>query len=347
MKIKEAIGKVILGQNLTQQEARDSMQEIMDGKATDSQIAAFITALRFKGETVEEIVGCAEVMRDKATPISSQHSYLVDTCGTGGDNSNTFNISTTVAFVLAAGGVYVAKHGNRAVSSKSGSADLLEELGININLSPEHVSQGINNLGIGFLFAPLLHSAMKYAIGARKEIGIRTVFNILGPLTNPAKVQGQVLGVYNPNLTEVMAKVLGQLGVQKAFVVHGNSGLDEVSITGPTKISELSDGEVKTYYICPEDYGFKSVSLQSIKGGTVKENANITTDILKGVKGPHRDIVILNSAFGFLVAKSTKSVQEGIHKAVTALDSGAAYQKLIDLQQYTCKIAKECSTAVS
>ena len=346
MKIKEAIGKVIAGHNLTQREARDSMQEIMDGKATDSQIAAFITALRFKGETVEEIVGCAEVMRDKATPILSHHSYLVDTCGTGGDNSSTFNISTTIAFVLAAGGVCVAKHGNRAVSSKSGSADLLEELGVNINLSPEQVSGMINNLGIGFLFAPLLHSAMKYAVGPRKEIGIRTVFNILGPLTNPAKVQGQVLGVYNPNLTEVMAKVLGELDVQKAFVVHGNSGLDEVSITGPTKISELSEGNVKTYYICPEDYGLRSVSLQSIKGGTVKENANITTNILKGEKGPRRDIVVLNSAFGFLAAKSVGSVQEGIHKALTTLDSGAAYQKLIDLQSYTCNTFKDCSNAV-
>lgn len=338
MKIKESIGKVISGLHLSEAEAQETMQEIMNGQATDSQIAAFITALRFKGETVEEIVGCAKVMREKATKVTSKHSYLVDTCGTGGDGSNTFNISTTSAFVLAGGGVAVAKHGNRAVSSKSGSADLLEQLGVRIDLTPNEASEGLDHLGIGFLFAPSLHGAMKYAVGPRREIGIRTVFNILGPLTNPAEAQGQVLGVYDPNLTEVIAEVLNRLGVQRAFVVHGDSGLDEISLTGPTKISELRDQQVNTYYINPGEYSFKLVPLASIQGGSSEQNAKITFDVLKGEPGPCRDIVLLNSAFGFLAANVVNSVQEGVELAKEVIDSGKGFKKLEELREFTFSV---------
>ncbi len=260
--IKEAISKVVDGENLTEEEAIATMNEIMSGEATPAQIASFITALRLKGETIEEITGCARVMREKATRISTNHPLVVDTCGTGGDGAHTFNISTTAAFVVAGAGVPVAKHGNRSVSSSCGSADVLKALGVNIEVEPDVVSNCINEIGIGFLFAPLLHGAMKYAIGPRREIGIRTIFNILGPLTNPASAQAQVLGVYDGSLTEPLAQVLNNLGSTRVFVVHGEDGLDEITTTTNTRISELADGVVRTYTLSPTEFGFLTQKLR-------------------------------------------------------------------------------------
>jgi len=331
--IKNAIDKVVGGQHLSEDEAAALMDDIMSGKATDAQIGSFITALRIKGETVEEITGFARVMRQKATPVNTSHPEVLDTCGTGGDDSHTFNISTTVAFVVAAAGTPVAKHGNRSVSSKSGSADVLEALGININLTPEQVGECIDRVGIGFLFAPALHGAMKYAIGPRREIGIRTVFNILGPLTNPAGAQCQVLGVYDPGLTEVMAGVLANLGTRSAFVVHGAGGLDEVSVLGPTRVSEVRAGEVITYYLDPREYGIEYAEPGALKGGTAEDNAVITRSILAGQKGARRDIVLLNSALALVAAGSVKTIAEGIAKAASAIDSGASAEKLRELAE--------------
>ncbi|PKM44583.1 MAG: anthranilate phosphoribosyltransferase [Firmicutes bacterium HGW-Firmicutes-8] len=333
--IKNAIDKVVKGVHLTEEEAVVLMDDIMSGKATDAQIASFITALRIKGETVDEITGFAKVMRQKATPVKTVHPVLLDTCGTGGDGSHTFNISTTVAFVLAAAGVPVAKHGNRSVSSRSGSADVLESLGININLTPEQVGECINKVGIGFLFAPALHGAMKHAIGPRREIGIRTVFNILGPLTNPAGAQRQILGVYDPDLTDVLAGVLAKLGTQSAFVVHGAGGLDEVSILGPTKVSEVKNGKVKTYNFDPQDYGFKYAAMEQLKGGTAEENAAITRSILEGEQGPRRDIVLLNSTLALMASGSVKTVEEGLEKAADIIDTGAASAKIKELAEFS------------
>ncbi len=339
--IKEAINKVVNGQHLTQQEAISLMDEIMSGKATDAQIASFITALRIKGETVEEITGFAKVMRQKATPVETTQPLLLDTCGTGGDGSHTFNISTTVAFVVAAAGVPVAKHGNRSVSSRSGSADVLEALGVNINLTPEQAGECIDRVGIGFLFAPALHASMKYAIGPRREIGIRTVFNILGPLTNPAGAQCQILGVYDPNLTEIMAGVLANLGARSAFVVHGEGGLDEVSISGPTKVSEVKEGSVVNYYIDPREYGIEYTPIEMLKGGSAEENAAITRSILEGEKGPRRDIVLLNAAVALVASGFATSIEEGIEKAGVVIDSGAAVRKLEELVELTQQFIEE------
>ena len=254
--LKEAIAKLIEGKNLNEDEAISSLDCIMSGKATDAQIGSFITALRIKGETIEEVTGCAKVMREKAYKINPKIDYYIDTCGTGGDGSNTFNISTATAFVAAAGGVPVAKHGNRSVSSKSGSADVLESLGINIDVPPETAKECIEKVGIGFMFAPHFHKSMKYAAGPRKELGVRTIFNILGPLTNPANAKGQVLGVFDEKLTEPVANVLLNLGVEKAMVIHGLDGMDEITTTTRTKVSEVRDGSIINYYIDPEEYGF-------------------------------------------------------------------------------------------
>ncbi|MCX5853957.1 MAG: anthranilate phosphoribosyltransferase, partial [Deltaproteobacteria bacterium] len=252
--IKEAINKIVDLHNLQESEMMNVMDEVMEGRATPTQIASFITALRMKGETVDEVTGAARIMRKKATRIDARSSIIVDTCGTGGDRKNTFNISTTSAFVVAAAGITVAKHGNRAVSSGCGSADVLEALGVNISASPDIVEECVQQIGIGFLFAPKLHGAMKYAIGPRREIGIRTIFNILGPLTNPAGATSQLIGVYDPKLTEMFAYVLKNLGTRRAFVVHGSDGLDEATVTGETRVSELKDGLVTTYNINPMDY---------------------------------------------------------------------------------------------
>lgn len=344
--LKKAIDKVVAGEHLTEDEAHNLMDEIMSGRATDAQIAALITALRIKGETVDEITGFARVMRQKATRVPSEAPLLLDTCGTGGDGSHTFNISTTVAFVVAGAGVPVAKHGNRSVSSKSGSADVLEALGVNLELTPEQVGMCIDKVGIGFLFAPALHGAMKHAIGPRREIGIRTVFNILGPLTNPAGAQAQILGVYDSNLTEVMAGVLAKLGTRSAFVVHGDGGLDEVSLSGPAKISEVKDGIVRTYYLDPAEYGFSRVSISELRGGDAAYNANITRCIFKGEPGPQRDIVVINSALALVAAGKVDSVGEGINLAQNVVEKGLAHDKLTELIKYSNELHNNTTKVV-
>ncbi len=329
--IKDAINLLVQGKDLSEEEMTGSMRDIMEGQATDAQIASFLTALRIKGETVREITGAAKVMREKAKKIKAPE-YTVDTCGTGGDMSNTFNISTTSAFIVAACGVPVAKHGNRSVSSRSGSADVLEALGVKIDLEPEKVEKCLEATGFGFMFAPLFHPAMKYAIGPRKELGIRTIFNILGPLTNPAGAERQVLGVFSDALTEPLAEVLANLGAKHVFVVHGEDGLDEITNTDKTKISELKNKGIDTYFITPEDLGFDRAKKQDLLGGTAEENAKITVDILKGKKGPKRDIVIMNAAATLLTGDRAKSFIEAAEKASEAIDSGEALKKLEEVK---------------
>ncbi len=333
--IKEAIAKVVAGTHLTEAEAEAVMREIMQGEATDAQIACYITALRMKGETVEEITGSARVMREKAVPIKLDAKYQVDTCGTGGDMAHTFNISTTAAFVVAGAGVTVAKHGNRSVSSKSGSADVLQALGINIEIPSRRVEECIREVGIGFLFAPMMHLAMKYAIGPRREIGIRTIFNLLGPLTNPAGVKSQIMGVYSADLTGLLVQVLGNLGITHAFVVHGMDGLDEITITDKTKVSEFKGGKVKDFYIHPSDFGIATTKPENLRGGDAKDNAAITVEVLKGQKGPRRDIVLLNAAAGLVTSGKAKDMKEGISLSTESIDSGAAMKKLEMLKAFT------------
>lgn len=339
--IRNAINKVVEGENLNENEAREAMDAIMSGSSTDAQIAALITALRLKGETVDEITGFAKSMRNKATKVKTIHPTVIDTCGTGGDRAFTFNISTTSAFVIAAAGIPVAKHGNRSVSSKSGSADVLEALGVNLNITPEQAGICIDEIGIGFLYAPALQGAMKYAIGPRKEIGIRTVFNILGPLTNPAEAQIQVLGVYDPGLTEIMAEVLTKLGTLRAFVVHGHGRLDEVSLAGPTKVSYINEGNLESYYLDPAEYGFQQAGLDALRGGDATFNANITKNVLAGERGPHRDVVLLNSALGLVAGLKAENIREGIEISERCIDSGAAMGKLESLVNLTQRMAKE------
>ena len=326
--IKEAIRKIVDGVHLTESEAAEIMDEIMSGIATDAQIGSFITALRMKGETVDELTGLVKVMRDKATKINCPHPVFMDTCGTGGDMRNTFNISTVAAFVVAGAGIPVAKHGNRAVSSRCGSADLLLALGVNIEAEVPVVEKCLAEIGIGFLFAPLLHRAMKYAIGPRREIGIRTVFNILGPLTNPAGARYQVLGVFAPQWTEPVAHVLKNLGTERAFVVHGLDGLDEFSTIGVTRVSELKKGTVSTREMTPEEFGIKRVAAQDIAGGDVEENAVIARGILSGETGPRRDIVLLNAAASIMVAGKARTIGDGLKIAAESIDSGEAHERL-------------------
>lgn len=337
--IKEAIKIIIEGKNLKEKEAIEVMNEIMSGNATDAQIGAFITVLRIKGESLDEITGCARVMREKAlrVKISPDIGEIVDTCGTGGDGSNTFNISTAAAFVVAGAGLKVAKHGNKSVSSQCGSADVLQEMGINIQLSPDKVAESIKNVGIGFIFAPLFHGAMKYAIGPRKEIGIRTIFNILGPLTNPAYATAQVLGVYDGRLTTVMAHVLMNMGIRRAFVVHGTDGIDEITITGNTRISELKEGRVRTYNINPDKFGLKKARISSIRGGTAGDNAKIILSVLKGEKGPRRDVVLLNSAAAIIAGNKARIFKEGIKLAGESIDSGNALKKFQQMKEFSNK----------
>lgn len=333
--IKEAIAKVVEKKNLSEKEMVLVMEEVMEGEATPIQVASFITALRMKGETVEEITGAAKVMRQKATRIHAGDFIVVDTCGTGGDRSNTFNISTTAAFVVAGSGIAVAKHGNRSVSSGCGSADVLQAIGVNIELRPVEVEECLREVGIGFLFAPLFHEAMKYALGPRREIGIRTIFNILGPLTNPANAKAQVLGVYDHALTGVLARVLGKLGSTHAFVVHGGDGLDEITITGETKVSEWNKGRLRSYKIKPHDFGIKRGRLKDLLGGGPEENAKILLDILEGKKGPKRDIVLLNAAAGIVAGGKARGFKEGIKLAEESIDSGAAKKKLEALKEFS------------
>lgn len=331
--LKETITKLTNRQNLTMEEAAGVMDVIMSGQATDAQIAAFLVALSMKGETIEEIAGCARVMREKATKVTTIHEVVVDTCGTGGDHSGTFNISTTAAFVVAGAGLCVAKHGNRAMTSQCGSADLLKGLGINIELPPEKVSICLDEVGIGFLFAPLLHTAMKYAIGPRREIGIRTIFNILGPLTNPAGAKRQLIGVNRPELTEVQANVLAELGSERAFVVHGLDGLDELTLSGETKVTELRSGEISTYTVRPEEFGLSRAGRKDLLGGEIEKNVRITLDVLGGKKGPSRDVVLLNAGAAITAGGLTDNISDGILIAVESIDSERAMQKLEDLRR--------------
>ena len=332
--IQQAISKLIEKQDLTITEAEEVMNQIMSGKATDAQIAGFLIALRLKGETIDEIAACAKVMREKASRIKpKKQSQLIDVVGTGGDKSGTFNISTVSSFVVAGTGIPVAKHGNKGVSSKSGSADVLTSLGININLEPKKVEKCIDEVGIGYMFAPNFHGAMKYAIGPRKELGVRTVFNILGPLTNPANAKVQIIGVFDPNLTEALAYVLKNLGLKSALVVHG-SGLDEITTTGATKISELSEGKVRTYYIKPEDFGFRQNKLSEIQAKSIQENADSLLDVLKGGNGAKRNIVLMNAGAAIYIAGKASDINEGIEIAKQSIDSGKALEKLNLLRDF-------------
>ena len=328
MNIQEAIAKVIEGADLSRGEMTEAMNQIMSGEATDAQIGAFLIALRVKGECVDEIAGAASVMREKATPIATRHDVIVDTCGTGGDHSGTFNISTTAAFVAAGAGLCVAKHGNRAATSQSGSADVLGALGVNIEASPETVSRCLDDVGIGFLFAISLHGAMKYAIGPRREIGARTIFNALGPLSNPAGATRQVVGVYSAALTETLAGVLGTLGAERAFVVHGSDGLDEMTLTGLTRVSELKNGSISTYDVSPGDFGLAQAPADALKGGDADYNAEITRSILNGEEGPRRGIVLLNAAAAIVAGDKARDLNEGVQVAAEVIDSGKALEKL-------------------
>ena len=337
--IKEAIGKIVAGMDLSEEEMIGVMNLIMTGEATEAQIGAFITALRLKGETIDEITGAARVMREKATKIDAvaDGEILVDTCGTGGDSSSTFNVSTTAAFVVAGAGVKVAKHGNRSVSSRSGSADVLEALGVNLALSPEDVARAVETIGMGFMFAPALHPAMKYAIGPRREIGIRTIFNVLGPLTNPAWANVQLLGVYDPMLTRPLAEVLGRLGSKRAWVVHGEGGLDELSLLGKSVVAQWDKNEVKEFVIRPEDAGLKPCKAEDLKGGDAEENARILKDIISGEKGPKRDMVLLNAGAAIFLADKAKSLREGVVLAAESIDSMEAMRRLEALKAFSMR----------
>ncbi len=336
--INEALRAAVDGNDLSASMMQQVMEEIMEGRATDAQIGAFLTALRMKGESVEEIYGAAQVMRQKAQKISPQlppGEVLVDIVGTGGDQSGTFNVSTTAAFVVAGAGLKVAKHGNRSVSSRSGSADVLEELGVNLDVAPVIVERCIQEIGLGFLFAPKLHPAMKNVIGPRREMGIRTIFNLLGPLTNPAGAQIELMGVFHPDLCEKMAQVLGELGLKGAWVVHGDGGMDEISISGPSLVAQWDGKKVELFEITPEDFGLSRAAIQEIMGGDPRENARITRVILEGEQGPKRDMVVMNAAAAIYVAGKAKNVKEASLIAQDAIDSGKAKMVLDGLVQQT------------
>lgn len=346
--IRNAIARVVEHTDLTEGEMIEVMNQIMSGETTPAQIGAFITALRMKGETIEEITGAARVMRERATPIrvgkgvldidrddiNIDQETILDVVGTGGDGTNTFNVSTTVAFVVSSCGVKVAKHGNRSVSSACGSADVLEKLGVNLDVTPETVEKCIKEIGIGFLFAPALHGAMKHAIGPRREIGIRTIFNILGPLTNPAGADCQVMGVYRSDLVEKLAGVLHKLGCRHGFVVHGLDGMDEMTMTGETLVAEVTPGGVKMSVVTPEQFNLTRCSMDDLRGGDAAANAEIVRTILQGGKGPKRDIVLLNAAYALTAAGKVAAPHEGLDLAKDAIDSGRAFrqmEKLVDL----------------
>ena len=330
--IREAIGKLVEGQSLPFEEAREAMGEIMSGRATDAQTGSFLTALRMKGETIDEISALASAMRDYCHKINpSVDGRLVDTCGTGGDRVDTFNISTVAAFVAAGAGVSIAKHGNRSVTSRCGSADVLQRLGLNLTMDPEDVKRSIEEVGVGFMFAPVFHPAMKHAIGPRRELGIRTVFNVLGPLTNPAGASAQLLGVYDPDLTEPLALSLERLGSEEAMVVHGMHGLDEISTLGVTRITWLRDGEVKTVEILPRDFGVEKARLEEVRGTDPEGSAELTFRILNGLCEPHdpkTEIVLVNGTAGIVVAGRADDFLYGMGLARESIESGAAYGKL-------------------
>ena len=332
---RDNLSHIIQGKDLSEAQMSKMITDIFSGKITDAQIGAFMAALATKGETFAELAGAARAMRRKALRIQVSPATIVDTCGTGGDGAQTFNISTTTAFVVAGCGVTVAKHGNRSVSSRCGSADLLEALGINLDTDPEIVEEAVHDIGIGFLFAPIYHSAMRHAAKARKEIGLRSVFNMLGPLTNPAGANCQLLGVYAPELTEMFAHALQLLGAKRAFVVHGHDGLDEISVCAPTRISELKDGLVRTYDLFPENFFGERADAAELLGGSPKENAAITRSILQGEKGPKRHVVLLNAAAALVAASQADDFHDGIRLAKNAIDNGASYAKMEALINFT------------
>jgi anthranilate phosphoribosyltransferase len=334
--VQEATRKLVELRNLTEAEAGSAMKCLMSGEATQAQISSFLTALRMKGETISEITAFAKVMREFAARITPRvEGVLVDTCGTGGDKIKTFNISTAAMFVAAGAGLFIAKHGNRSVTSKAGSADVIEALGVRIDLPPEEVRRCIEEAGIGFMFAPRFHGAMKYATPVRREMGIRTVFNVLGPLTNPAGAQAQLMGVFDAGLTEKLAHVLKNLGSERVMVVHGLDGLDEISTLGETKISELVEGEIKTYTVKPEDFGIGRTNPEAIAGKNVDENVRMMLRALRGERGPRRDIVLLNAAAALVVGGVVENLKEGITAAAEIIDSGKAYEKVVRLVEVT------------
>ncbi len=335
--MKEILTKLTRGQDLTADEAENAMKTIMGGQATDAQIGAFLAALAAKGETSTEIAALAKIMRQYAVKITPNvKGTIVDICGTGGDAKNTFNISTAAMFLVAAAGIPVAKHGNRSITSKSGSADALEALGVMLETDPEKIGACIEEVGIGFMFAPHYHPAMKNVMPARKQLGIRTVFNILGPLTNPADAKGQLMGVFDPKLTETLAEVFRQLGLKRALVVNGDPGIDEISTVGPTKISELRDGKIKTYQFDAKEFGIKKAELKDLTAADAKENAKIIRDILSGkVEGPKKDIVVLNAAAGIIAGEKADDFKTAIKIAEKQIVSGAALKKLEQLIEYT------------
>lgn len=350
--ITEAVRALVDRRDLTRIEAAAAMDAIMSGAATNAQIAAFLTALRMKGETVEELIGFAQVMRQKAVRIRTRgeevaaltgtdREMLIDTCGTGGDAAGTFNVSTATAFVVAGAGLRVAKHGNRSVSSLCGSADVVEALGITLDLPPAKVARCLDEVGIGFLYAPLLHTAMKHVMAARREMGVRTVFNMLGPLTNPAGANAQVIGVYAASLTEPLARVLAELGTVRAFVVHGADGLDEISNTGESRISEVCEGAVRSYTVRPEDFGLPRASIEDLQGGDRAQNAQIIRAVLDGEPGPRRDIVLMNAAAALVAGGRARDLKEGVSVAGRSIDSGAARHKLDDLIGFSHALADQ------
>ena len=335
MNIQQAIARLVGGANLTEQEMVEVMNQVMTGEATPIQVGAFLTALRIQGETVEEVTGAARVMRETALHVDAGEGCVLDTCGTGGDGKNTFNISTTVAFVVAAAGIKVAKHGNRAVSSGSGSADVLGALGVKIDVPKEMVERCLREADIGFLVAPAMHGAMKYAAAPRREVGIRTIFNLLGPLTNPARASHQLIGIYDGNLIETVAQVLGNLGSRRAMVVHGEEGLDEISIGGPTAVAEWKDGAVSRYTLHPEEFGFEKHPAAHLTAKDPEECAAIVTSVLKGEPGPARDVVLINSGAALCVSERAATLAEGIDLAGERIDSGAALERLEHLVRLT------------
>lgn len=334
MKIDDAIIKVIKHENLSEDETREVINEIMRGEANSTQIGGFLIGLRVKGETSEEVLGAVRALRDNMETCDVKDTYhLIDTCGTGGDGGKTFNISTAVAIVVSSGGVKVAKHGNRAVSSKSGSADVLGELGIKVDYSKDESKRIIEEKGMAFLFAPQYHGAMKNVAKERKELGTRTLFNLIGPLANPAPITGQLLGIYDEKMVKTAAQVLLSLGLDRALVVHGDDGLDEITLTTTTSVCEVNYGVIKEYKIDPKDYGFNNIDIKDIQGGTPKENSEIIKNILKGEKGPKRDIVVINAAAALFVGKVVDSIEEGIILAKDLIDSGKALEKYKEISR--------------
>jgi anthranilate phosphoribosyltransferase len=333
--IREAIAQLLDGRDLDSSAANAAMDEIMSGEATQAQTAGFLVALSAKGETADEIAGCAEAMRAHVIPVTPARTDLVDTAGTGGDGARTLNISTAAALVAAAAGAAVAKHGNRAVSSASGSADVLEALGFDLELEPERIARSIDELGFGFIFAPAHHPGFRHAAPVRRELGVRTVFNVLGPLTNPAAARAQIVGVYSAELTPVIAEVLSRLGTARAFVVHGAGGIDELSPAGPNLVCEVEDGAVRSRTIDPLDLGIARCAPGDLRGGTPEDNATAIRDVLRGEAGPHRDAVLLNAAGAIAAAGHAGDLGEGLALATAAVDSGAAAGRLDDLVAFS------------